>query len=107
MKLDTILPDSILEMGVSTNLNCSSIKSQKFRSSIITHKINEALAYIFLICTFQMIGCVEARLVAIDLASNIASQSLTLCSNHISSKLAIQTFYTKLPVSLISSTDGN
>ena len=65
MGFDIILPDSVMEMGVSTNLNCSPIKCQVFRGSIVTHKFAEAIAHVISIRTFQMIGCIEATLVAI------------------------------------------
>ena len=74
MRLDIILLDSVLEMGVSPNLNCSSsIESQVFRSSIVTLKFAETVAYILSICLLHVVSCVEATLVAIHLASSIAS----------------------------------
>ena len=78
MIFDIIFPDSVLEMGVSTNLNCSPIEGQVFRGSIVTHKFAEAIAHVLSICTFQLIGCIETTLVAIDLAGNIAPKVLTL-----------------------------
>ena len=52
MGFDIILPDSVLEMGVSTNLNCSPIACQVFRGSIVTHKFAEAIAHVLSIHTF-------------------------------------------------------
>ena len=44
MKVDIIILDSVLKVGISTNLDCSPIKGQKFRGSIVTHKITETIA---------------------------------------------------------------
>ena len=44
MRFDIIIPDSVLEMGVSTNLNCSPIRGQVFRGPIVTHEFAEAIA---------------------------------------------------------------
>ena len=52
MGFDIILPDSVLEMGVSTNLNCSPIEGQVFRGSIVTHEFDEAIAHVLSIHTF-------------------------------------------------------
>ena len=103
MGFDIILPDSVLEMGVSTNLNCSPIEGQVFRGSIVTHKFDEAIAHVLYIHTLQMIGCTETTLVAIDLAGDIAPKGLNLSPNRISSKLPVQSSYTKLFVGLVSS----
>ena len=70
MIFDIILPDSVLEMGVSTNLNCSPIEGQVFRGSIVTHEFAEAIAHVLSIHTLQMIGCIEATLVAIASANS-------------------------------------
>ena len=102
MRFDIILPDSVLEMGVSTNLNCSPIEGQVFGGSIITHEFAESIAHVISIRTFQMIGCIETTLVAIDLAGDISPKGLTLIPNCISSKLPVQSSYTKLPVGSVS-----
>ena len=81
MRFDIILPDSVLEMGVSTNLNCSPVEGQVFGGPIVTHKFSEAIGHIHYIHTFKMIGCIEATLVAIDLAGDISPKGLTLRPN--------------------------
>ena len=103
MIFDIILPGSVLEMGVSTNLNYSPIECQVFRGSIVTHKFADAIAHVIFIRTFSMIDCIEATFVAIDLAGDIFSKGLTLSPNRISSKLPVQSSYTKLPVGSVSS----
>ena len=105
MRFDIILSDSVLEMGVSTNLNCSPVEGQVFRGPIVTHKFSEAIGHVDYIHTFKMIGCIEATLVAIDLAGNISPKGLTLSPNHISSKLPVQSSYTKFLVGSVSSTN--
>ena len=52
MRFDIILPDSVLEMDVSTNLNCSPIECQVLRGSIVTHELAEAIAHVLSIRTF-------------------------------------------------------
>ena len=103
MIFDIILPDSVMEMGGFTNLNCTPIEGQVFGGSIVTHELAEAIAHVLSICTFQMIGCIEATLVAIYLADDISPKGLTLSPNRISSKLPVQLSYTKLPVGSVSS----
>ena len=103
MRFDIILPGSVLEMGVSTNLNCSPIEGQVFRGSIVTHEFAESIAHVISIRNFQMIGCIETTLVAIDLADDISPKGLTLSPNSISSKLPVPSSYTKLSVGSVSS----
>ena len=106
MRFDIIFPDSVLEMVVSTKLNCSPIECQVFRGSIVTHKFAETIAHVLSICTFQMIGCIEATLVALDMAGNISPKGLTLSPNRISSKLPVQSSYTKFLVGSVSSANS-
>ena len=52
MIFDIILPDSVMEMGVFTNLNCTPIEGQVFRGSIVTHEFTEAMTHVLSIHNF-------------------------------------------------------
>ena len=103
MRFDIIIPDSVMEMGIYTNLNFRPIEGQVFRGSIVTHKFAEAIAHVLSIRTFQIIGYIEVTLVDIDMDGDISPKGLTLSPNRISRKLPLQSSYTKLPVGSVSS----